>query len=94
MGFGKIEGDAALVAIEVEEEATLFGVRHELFGKGPRRRVLSPVGGSTLITSAPKSAIILAPKAAATPSPYSMTRTPDSIPGGWLRGTLARWFSS
>src|SRR5258708_1325144 len=42
-------------------------------GYGPRRRAKSPPGGSTLITSAPISASILAPNAAEIPWPHSTT---------------------
>ncbi len=47
-------------------------------GKGPRRRTISPLGGSTLITSAPNSAISLVQNAAATPCPHSTTDTSAS----------------
>src|SRR5580704_7900333 len=49
-------------------------------GKGPRRRVRSPAGGSTLITSAPRSPRSFAAYAAETPSPHSTTEIPFSAP--------------
>src|SRR5580704_13042939 len=48
------------------------------FGNGPRRRVTSPSGGSTLITRAPQSASSFAANAAATPCPHSTTETQSS----------------
>src|SRR5271156_4107151 len=41
---------------------------------------MSPSGGSTLITSAPRSAISLVAKEAATPEPHSTTEIPLSSP--------------
>src|SRR5215469_7917743 len=47
---------------------------------GPRQRMMSPDGSSTLITSAPRSAIILEANAAEIPSPHSTTLRPFKIP--------------
>jgi len=74
--LSEIERDAALVGVEVEKQAALLGMRVPP-GKGPRWRDRSPVrGGSTLMTSAPRSAISLVAYAAATMWPHSITRNP------------------
>src|SRR5215831_13156477 len=52
------------------------------WANGPRQRTMSPDGSSTLITSAPRSAISLVANAAEIPAPHSTTRRPCKIP--WL----------
>src|SRR6266702_23538 len=52
-------------------------------GNGPSPRAGSPVGGSTLVTSAPRSPSSLAAYGPATPCARSSTRRPES--GCWLK---------
>ena len=78
---GGVQGYAAFALVDEQEQPAAFGMGN-VVGMGPQRRAGSPSGGSTLMTSAPRSASSLAQNGAETISPHSTTRMPSRGPGG------------
>src|SRR6266849_5906933 len=80
LGSRNVERDAEFVGVEIEKQPALLGMGASP-GNGPRVRARSPIPGrSTLITSAPISAISLAVYGAETISPISTILRPANAP--------------